>query len=58
MGSGNHSASGEEPSVGYRSLGDDPVTATATLTVPFLGIGVKGLDLHITRYTVMPTTDD
>ena len=35
----------------------ESVSARATLTVPFLGIGVKGLDYEVTRYTVMPRTD-
>jgi hypothetical protein len=54
--SGNLSTSGEEPSVDPRSVGD-AVSARATLTVPFLGIGVKGLNYQVTRYTVMPATD-
>lgn len=54
----NQSDSGQEPSVSNTVGLQNPVSAKATLTVPFLGIGVKGLDLHITRYTVMPKTDD
>jgi len=55
VGPGNVSKSGKEPAVGYASL-DEPVSAQATLTVPFLGIGVKGLDYELTRFTVMPRT--
>jgi hypothetical protein len=32
------------------------VSAKATLTVPFLGIGVDALDIHVTRYAVFPRT--
>ena len=53
---GNLSAAGEEPSVTSTGVGES-VSARATLTVPFLGIGVKGLDYEVTRYTVMPRTD-
>lgn len=53
---GNLSAAGDEPSVTSTGVGES-VSARATLTVPFLGIGVKGLDYEITRYTVMPRTD-
>jgi Flp pilus assembly protein TadG len=53
---GNVSAPGNEPSVGYQYV-DDSVSAEATLTVPFLGIGVQGLDYRVTRYTVMPRTN-
>jgi hypothetical protein len=54
--SGNLSDGVEEPAVSYRGV-RDPVSARATLTVPFLGIGVAGLDYHVTRFTVMPRTD-
>jgi hypothetical protein len=52
---GNLSRAGQEPSVG---AGDEAgsVSASATLTVPFLGFGVPGLDMHITRYAVFPRT--
>jgi hypothetical protein len=53
---GDQSETGEEPSVDGSSLTDE-VSAKATLTVPFLGIGIKGLDIHVTRYAVMPMTD-
>jgi hypothetical protein len=53
---GNLSAAGEEPSVTSTGVGES-VSARATLTVPFLGIGVKGLNYEVTRYTVMPRTD-
>lgn len=53
---GNLSASGQEPSVGPSGGLDDPVSAKATLTVPFLGIGVANLDIHVTRYSVVPRT--
>jgi Flp pilus assembly protein TadG len=53
--SGNLSQSGDEPSVGA-SGEDRSVSARATLTVPFLGIGVRGLDIHVTRYAVFPRT--
>ncbi len=54
--SGNLSDSGEEPSIDPSGVAD-AVSARATLTVPFLGIGVKGLNYEVTRYTVMPETD-
>jgi hypothetical protein len=52
---GNLSGAGDEPAVG---AGGEPesVSAKATLTVPFLGIGVSGLDMHVTRYAVFPST--
>lgn len=53
---GNLSAEGEEPSVAASGV-TGSVSARATLTVPFLGIGVKGLDYQVTRYAVMPQTD-
>lgn len=53
---GNISEAGEEPSVTSTGVGQ-AVSARATLTVPFLGIGVSGLDIDVTRYTVMPRTD-
>lgn len=55
--SGNQSNGVDEPAVTYRGV-DDSVSARATLTVPFLGIGVKGLNYHVTRFTVMPRTED
>jgi Flp pilus assembly protein TadG len=53
--SGNLSQAGEEPSVSGGGPGNS-VSARATLTVPFLGIGVRGLDLHVTRFAVFPRT--
>jgi Flp pilus assembly protein TadG len=52
---GNLSQPGQEPSV---TGGGEPgsVSAKATLTVPFLGIGVDALDIHVTRYAVFPRT--
>jgi hypothetical protein len=54
--SGNLSRAGDEPSVGGGGQ-PDSVSARATLTVPFLGIGVRGLDIDVTRYAVFPRTD-
>ena len=52
---GNLSGPGDEPAV---DAGGEPgsVSAKATLTVPFLGIGVSGLDIRVTRYAVFPST--
>ena len=55
--SGDSSRGGEEPSVPGGG-GRDAVTATATMTVPFLGFGVDGLDLEITRFAVFPMAKD
>jgi Flp pilus assembly protein TadG len=52
---GNLSRAGQEPSVGAGAEAGS-VSASATLTVPFLGIGVRGLDMHVTRYAVFPRT--
>jgi Flp pilus assembly protein TadG len=52
---GNLSRSGDEPAVGAGGEAGS-VSAKATLTVPFLGIGVSGLDIHVTRYAVFPRT--
>lgn len=54
--SGDQSSPGDEPAVDGGSA-DDAVTAEATLEVPFLGIGLDGLNYQVTRYTVMPVTD-
>lgn len=53
---GNVSSSAEEPDVNTYSDADT-VSAKATLTVPFLGIGVSNLNMHITRYVVLPKTN-
>jgi Flp pilus assembly protein TadG len=52
---GNLSQAGDEPSV-VGGAQPESVSARATLTVPFLGIGVRGLDLDVTRYAVFPST--
>lgn len=52
---GNLSRAGDEPSVTAGAQAGS-VSASATLTVPFLGIGVRGLDMHVTRYAVFPRT--
>ncbi len=57
VGPGNLSSGGDEPSVGYSGGLDAPVSARVTATVPFLGIGVKALDITVTRYSVMPRTE-
>ena len=52
---GDLSAAGEEPGTG--ATGDpDAVSATVTLTVPFLGFGIDALDIKLTRHAVMPAT--
>ena len=58
VGPGNLSDDSEEPSVGDGGGLDDPVSARVSVKVPFLGIGVENLDIRVTRYTVMPRTED
>ena len=58
VGPGDASDGSEEPAVGSSAGLDDPVTATVSVEVPFLGIGVESLDIRVTRYTVMPRTED
>lgn len=53
---GNQSRAGSEPAVGDSPV-PDAVSAKAVYTVPFIGIGVKGLNLHVTRYVVVPRTN-
>lgn len=53
---GNQSTNGNEPSVTADTV-PDAVSAKAVYTVPFLGIGVSGLDMHLTRYVVLPKID-
>ena len=55
-GSGDRSRSGEEPAV-HGGTGSGAVSAEARVTVPFMGFGVKGLNVTVTRYSVMPKTD-
>jgi hypothetical protein len=53
LASGNLAAT-DEP---VRAVSDpDAVSATVTVTVPFLGIGIDSLDLTISRHAVMPRT--
>jgi hypothetical protein len=58
VGPGNLSESADEPSVSYQGGLEEPVSAKVTVKVPFLGIGVEALDIRVTRYTVMPRTED
>jgi Flp pilus assembly protein TadG len=53
---GNQSVAGDEPGVSSALL-SGAVSAKATFTVPFLGIGVDHLNLHVTRYAVLPRTE-
>lgn len=46
-------ALGEEPGVSSGGV-TDQVSAEARVKVPFLGFGVKGLNLTVTRYATMP----
>ncbi|WP_148571113.1 TadE family protein [Nocardioides caldifontis] len=55
---GNLSDDSEEPAVGDGTGLDDPVSARVSVKVPFLGIGVENLNIRVTRYTVMPRTED
>ena len=50
-------SSGEEPSVAAADVPAGAISARATFTVPFLGIGVPGLNLKVTRFAVVPRTD-
>ena len=53
---GNVSRGGAEPSVDADAL-SGAVSAKSTYEVPFLGFGVKGLNMHVTRYSVVPRTE-
>ncbi len=55
-GSGDRSRAGEEPEV-RGGAGFGAVSAEAKVKIPFMGFGVKGLDITVTRYSVMPDTD-
>lgn len=54
---GNLSQAGDEPGTSYVGGLESPVSAKVSATVPFLGIGVKNLDITVTRYTVLPRTE-
>lgn len=58
VGPGNLSEGSDEPSVAYQGGLEEPVSAKVSAKVPFLGIGVEALDIRVTRYTVMPRTED
>lgn len=51
------SQSGDEPSIESTSGAFDEVGAVSRVKVPFLGFGIDSLDITVTRYAVMPRTD-
>lgn len=59
VGSGDISNGGDEPSVSGTG-GGDVVSARSEIRVPVfgLGFGIDDLDIKVTRYAVMPRTDE